>query len=418
MNETRSAASAAHRVGSGAGRLMRAWQGLPHERRLAVYASIGLFLTLFLPWYQETVLVANGAKQPMSASISVTGWGAFSFVEAAVLLVAAGVLVLLFQRAEGKAFHVPGGDGGVITAAGLWTCVLVVWRIFDKQSTSIHGPGADISGIEWGIFVALAVAAFLAYAGTRIRAAHRPEPPLPGEQQQADGDPSLSPPARRPRRPSMARSVAGEAPGTPRTAREARPTGETPATPRTAREARPTGETPATPRTAREARPTGEAPATPRTAREARPTRRRRSTARQTERASAQPDALAWKEPGTDWIDGQGRRTRGGAAANARIQSETAEDQGILRGEAAERSTARETTDDGSARRGERQAAEAGRGGLTGHRAQTAGADEAPTLHRARDEASARRDRADDAQTEPLSPSTQAARRTRRRDDS
>src|ERR1700722_8540389 len=148
MNETRSPASAAHRVGSGAGRLMRAWRGLPHERRLAVYAATGLFLTLFLPWYQETVLVANGGKRPVAASISVTGWGAFSFVEAAVLLGAAG--------------------GGVITAAGIWTCVLVIWRIFDKQSTSIHGPGADISGIEWGIFIALAVAAFLAYAGTRI----------------------------------------------------------------------------------------------------------------------------------------------------------------------------------------------------------------------------------------------------------
>jgi hypothetical protein len=381
MNDTRTAASAAHRVGSGAGRLMRAWRGLPHERRLAVYAAIGLFLTLFLPWYQETVLVANGAKAPVSASVSVTGWGAFSFVEAAVLLVAAGVLVLLFQRAEGKAFHVPGGDGGVITAAGIWTCVLVVWRIFDKQSTSIHGPGADISGIEWGIFIALAVAAFLAYAGTRIRAAHRPEPPLPGEsapepapaqddQRPAPGDPTASPRSRRPRRTSTPRPVAAEA---PRTSREAR---------------------------------------------EARPTRRRRSTARQTERASAQPDALAWKEPGTDWIDGQGRRTRGGAAADARIQSETAEDRGTLRGGAAEGGTTRETTDDGSARPGERQAAEARRAEETGRRAQTGGTDEAPTLHRARDEAPEGRDRADDAHTERLGPSTQAARRTRRRDDS
>lgn len=182
--------AAAERVGAGAGRLIRAWRTLPHERRLAAIASLGLFLALFLPWYQETVLVATGTKQPVAASVSVTGWGAFSFVEAAVLLVAAGVLMLLFQRAEGKAFHVPGGDGGVITAAGVWTSVLVVWRIFDKQSTTIHGPGADISGIEWGIFVALAVAAFLAYSGSRIRAAHRPEPPLPGEEPAPRPDPS------------------------------------------------------------------------------------------------------------------------------------------------------------------------------------------------------------------------------------
>ncbi|MBV9836900.1 MAG: hypothetical protein JO156_02190 [Solirubrobacterales bacterium] len=173
------APSAAQRVGSGAGRLMRAWRSLPPERRLAAFAAIGLFLTLFLPWYQETV-VAAGPK-PLEASISVTGWQAFSFVEAAVLLVAVGVLTLLFQRAEGRAFHLPGGDGWVITAAGFWTCLLVIWRIFDKQSVNVRGPGTTVSGIEWGIFVALGVAALLVYAGNRIRAAHTPEPPLPEE---------------------------------------------------------------------------------------------------------------------------------------------------------------------------------------------------------------------------------------------
>ncbi len=37
-------------------------------------------------------------------------------------------------------------------------------------------------GIEWGIFVALAIAIGLILAGSRIRAAHRPEPPLPGDE--------------------------------------------------------------------------------------------------------------------------------------------------------------------------------------------------------------------------------------------
>ena len=170
-----------HQAGGLVGRIIRAFRVLPHERRLAAYAAIGLFVTLFLPWYQETLLV-NGAKQLQAASTTITGWGAFSFVEAAVLLVAAGVLTLLFQRAEGRAFHLPGGDGGVVTAAGFWTCVLIIWRIFDKQGATTHGPSATTAGIEWGIFVALAVAAFLTYAGTRIRAAHRPEPPLPDEQ--------------------------------------------------------------------------------------------------------------------------------------------------------------------------------------------------------------------------------------------
>ena len=173
-------ASSARRTGSPPTRMIRAWRELPQERRLAAMASVGLFLSLFLPWYQETVF-ANGVTSLRSVSSSLTGWGAFSFVEAAVLLVAAAVLILLFVRAEGQAFHVPGGDGGVITAAGFWTCVLIIWRIFDKEGTSRHGQIAYTSGIEWGIFVALGIAAVLTYAGSQIRLAHEPEPPLPGE---------------------------------------------------------------------------------------------------------------------------------------------------------------------------------------------------------------------------------------------
>ncbi len=168
-------------LGALAGRLRRAWRVLPPERRLAAYAACGLFFTLFLPWYQETVIASGRATRLQSLTESLTGWGAFSFVEAAVLLVAVGVLVLLVQRAEGRAFHLPGGDGWVITAAGAWTCLLIIWRIFDKQGADSHGQYATTSGIEWGIFVALAVAALLTYAGSRIRAAHQPEPPLPGE---------------------------------------------------------------------------------------------------------------------------------------------------------------------------------------------------------------------------------------------
>jgi len=175
-------------MGAGAGRLIRAWRLMPHERRLAACAAIGLFLAMFLPWYQRQFFVVVGGKlQP--GSDSQTAWAQFSFVEAAVLLVAAGVLTLLFQRAEGKAFHLPGGDGWVITAAGLWTCALIVWRIFDKQGASADGQNATTYGIEWGIFVALGIAAFLAYGGSRIRASHRPEPPLPGDDGRRDAPP-------------------------------------------------------------------------------------------------------------------------------------------------------------------------------------------------------------------------------------
>jgi hypothetical protein len=257
MSEGHIAAGAAQRVGSGSVRVARAWKVLPPEARMAGIASIALFVTLFLPWYQVTVIAQARTAKLQSATATITGWGAFSFVEAAVLIVAAAVLVLLFQRAEGRAFHLPGGDGGVITAAGLWTCLLIVWRIFDKQGATTHGPSATTSGIEWGIFFALAAAAFLAYSGSRIRAAHLPEPPLPGETGPPPGSNAATATVSTVAPPLATRRAAA------RSARPAAPTSGQPLTPRS--------DNPVAPRSDDAAAPRSEQPAPPR--------RRRRATA-------------------------------------------------------------------------------------------------------------------------------------------
>jgi hypothetical protein len=150
-------------------RVARAWRALAAEQRLAAWAAIALFVTMLLPWYQLQ-RVAKGQIQ----THNVSAFGVFSFVEAAVLLVVVGVLFLLFQRAEGRGFHLPGGDGTVIFAAGVWTAFLLFFRVIDRPP----GGGYPV-GIAWGFFVAFIAAGFLAYAGARLRAAHRPEPPLP-----------------------------------------------------------------------------------------------------------------------------------------------------------------------------------------------------------------------------------------------
>src|SRR4051812_31205414 len=62
----------------------------------------------------------------------VSTFGPFSFVEAAIVLIGASVLFLLRKRAEGRAFHLPFGDGTVIAAAGAWSALLILIRIFDR----------------------------------------------------------------------------------------------------------------------------------------------------------------------------------------------------------------------------------------------------------------------------------------------
>ena len=110
-------------------------------------------------WSQEQRAAAGGAVLLMLSTL-----GPFSFVEAAIVVVAAGVLLLLKNRAERRTFDLPWADGTVIAAAGGWSAMLVLVRLFDRPL----GQG----------ILALACAALLMLAGWRDRmAAGSAEPP-------------------------------------------------------------------------------------------------------------------------------------------------------------------------------------------------------------------------------------------------
>jgi hypothetical protein len=99
-----------------------------------------------------------------------------SFVEVALFLVAASVLVLLLRRGERKVFHLPLSDGTLIAAAGAWATFLVVFRMLDPPTRTVGGTTSDY-GIRWGVLVALCSALLLAVAGVRARRRrHRGEP--------------------------------------------------------------------------------------------------------------------------------------------------------------------------------------------------------------------------------------------------
>ena len=120
-----------------AGSLLETWRRLNTEQRVAAVASLLLIASTF---------------------------GPFSFVEGGVVLTAAGVLALLKQRGDRKPFHLPFGDGTVILAAGAWSALLIVVRLFDRPL------GQSV--------LALACATLLAGAGARERA-KRPADDLP-----------------------------------------------------------------------------------------------------------------------------------------------------------------------------------------------------------------------------------------------
>jgi hypothetical protein len=168
-------------------RLTHAWRELEREQRLAALTSLGLFVSMFLPWYSKAnTFVEHGAAKATQTSLS--AFQAFSFVEAAVLLVSAGVLTLLFRRAEGGDFQLPGGDGLVVMVAGAWAALLIFYRLLDKPGLKASQTITATVGVEWGIFIALLLALGLLYAGQRMRAEERPEPPLMRRRRGGDGD--------------------------------------------------------------------------------------------------------------------------------------------------------------------------------------------------------------------------------------
>lgn len=149
-------------------RIVRSWEGLDAEQRRGALAALALLATMFLPWYEKSVAVGNDFVRD-----SVSAFGDVSFIEASIFLVSAGVLALLFFRGERRAFHLPGGDGTVIFAAGAWAAFLLFWRVFDRPD--VGGRGATVS-IQWGFFLAFVAAGTLAFVGVRLRARHAAEP--------------------------------------------------------------------------------------------------------------------------------------------------------------------------------------------------------------------------------------------------
>jgi hypothetical protein len=146
-------------------RVLRAWRTLAPEQRLAVVAAGALLVTMFFPWYG---LQAVDRKTGAIYTHDISAFGDVSFVEAAIFLVAAGVVGMEFARGEGRDFRLPGGDGAVVMGAGLWAALLIFYRVFSRPA----GNGLPV-GIEWGFFLAFVAAGGLAYAGWRMRTIER-----------------------------------------------------------------------------------------------------------------------------------------------------------------------------------------------------------------------------------------------------
>jgi MFS family permease len=237
-----------------------------HGRRaFAAAAAAGLLLSLFAPWYRETV-VAPGLHGLRTLTLTRSGWQAFSATELVILVVAVLTLIVAIAMPWG----VPGEGGrdrrrvagAIVAVLGAIAFVVVLARLTTAPGTTKHAIAETMVAIRWGIFLALVCSAALTAAGLRLITAARPV---------ANPAEGTDPAARASRRQHA-----------PRSPREPRP-GRTPRQDRAPRGDR-----------ARSAatRTDGPAPAAP--APERRPERAR---------PARRSDRPLWDEQATGWVD-------------------------------------------------------------------------------------------------------------------
>src|SRR4051812_24383999 len=121
---------------------------------VAAVSGLVLFLSLFLNWYNVSVKAALG-----SASASVSGWEALSFIDILLFIIAVIAIAVAVARMANAFPRMAISPGLLVLAVGVLAVLLVLFRIIDIPGS---GDVADVPGVDlgrsFGIFIALLAA--------------------------------------------------------------------------------------------------------------------------------------------------------------------------------------------------------------------------------------------------------------------
>jgi len=139
-------------------RVGRAVRRMGPNERLAGTGALVVVGSLLLPWY--------GA--PIASDLVKTGFGAFSFATAAMLLTVGATIFLLLEVGDGYRPPRPLTVGTLLIAAGAWTALIILYQMVDRPSFDFANVD-DTYDVRYGTFVALGGAAAMILAGARRR---------------------------------------------------------------------------------------------------------------------------------------------------------------------------------------------------------------------------------------------------------
>jgi hypothetical protein len=135
----------------------QAFSALVPAERLAAFGAMACGASLALPWYSAPV-----------DDLVKTGFGTFDFAKAALVVTVLAALLLLLEVGRGHRPPLPLHEGTLLTAAGLWAAMLIVFSVVDRPEFDLGGF-RDSYDLGYGAFVALGGAGLLTLAGLRVR---------------------------------------------------------------------------------------------------------------------------------------------------------------------------------------------------------------------------------------------------------
>jgi hypothetical protein len=179
---------------------------------LVAAAAAALLISLFAPWYHETI-VARGVTGLRTMSVTRSGWDAFGFTGAVVVIVAVVALAMVAAApiAAARTGHRRRRlSGALVTVLSAIACVVVLVRLATAAGTTHHALAVTTVSTRWGIYLALAAGALLTVAGVRLwrtpvperaptRAARKARPPRPAQPPRPARPPAVARRAERPR---------------------------------------------------------------------------------------------------------------------------------------------------------------------------------------------------------------------------
>jgi hypothetical protein len=126
---------------------------------VAAASGVALLVSLFLPWYRPEVCIARYAEvlRGETDCQTFTGWESLAAIDVLLALVAASGVLLAVVTAAQKVPAVPIALSALVTIAGMFGVLLVLFRLADLPD------GA--TGREGGLWLGLAGAAGIVAGG-------------------------------------------------------------------------------------------------------------------------------------------------------------------------------------------------------------------------------------------------------------